>query len=268
MKDRVALVGVGIGNTTASLDIFRESFGVTFPLLPDDSLAAFDLLGRPGRAPYTIFARNDREGKRVVVSVHGGAYRSDDELLEEMKATLEYDLSVIKGEAGRQPALEPLESLMSRDEIEEVLARTADTLADKPRKPELLKLESGDEVYVIETRSSGARMKLFAKVESRRTICGDCHDSHFIYMFDAKGDIVDFLPISLTKMGNVDWEETEVAFMKYRLIGRSIAQGDGFDTKADALTGATITSILIFDSLRHGRSLYEELVSEGHIKKD
>jgi hypothetical protein len=80
------------------------------------------------------------------------------------------------------------------------------------------------------------------------------------------GKIVDFLPISLTKLGNVDWDSDEVAFMKERLIGKSILEGDGFDTKVDALTGATITSIIIFESLRDGRALHSSLVSEGHIK--
>ena len=264
--ERVAMLGVGVGNTTASLDIFRETFGVSFPLLPDDSLTAFDLLGRPGRAPYTIFARKADDARRMVVSVHGGAFRSSEELLEEIKVTLEYDLSVIKGEGGKRPAVEPLESIISRDEIEKLLTQAADTLAAKTRKTTLLKLDSGDEVYVMTTGYGGAAKKLFAKVESRRTICGDCHDSHFIYVFDAEGKIVDFLSISLTKKGNIEWDADEVAFMKDRLIGRSIAEGDGFDVKVDALTGATITSILIFDSLRAGRRLYENLVSEGQIK--
>jgi hypothetical protein len=265
LRGKVAFMGVGIGNTQVGVDGYREAYSVTFPLLPDDSLAAFKQLGSPGKAPFTIFARRTGDGHRIVVSVHGGPFRSPEDIVDEVKATLEYDLSVIQGGGAREPEA-PLESVISQKEITSLIASSADTLLGKPSKVELVKLGSGESVYEVTRKQGSEEMKLFASVVSRRTICGDCHDTHFIYTFGSDGRITDFIPISLTKIGNVQWDEEEVAFMKGRLIGRSIAEGTGLDTRVDALTGATITSILIFDSLRDGKELYNQLRAEGRIR--
>ncbi len=265
LRGRIALIGVGIGNTQVAVDGYKEAYSVSFPLLPDDSLAAFKRLGSPGKAPYTIFARKTSGGRRVVVSVHGGPFRAAEDIVDEVRATLQYDLSVIEGRGGKEEAA-PLESVISKEEIMRLIGSSADTLAGKSKKTELVELESGEPIYVVTGGRGSDMKKFFASVVSRRTICGDCHDTHFIYVFDSQGKITDFIPISLTKIGNVEWDEDEVAFMKERLIGRSVREGTGLDTRVDALTGATITSILIFDSLRDGKELYSRLEAEGQIK--
>ena len=264
--DRVAFIGIGIGNSVTSVRAFKETHSVSFPLVPDDSLLAFKRLGEPGRAPHTLFARKTDDGRRMVVSAHGGPFGSAEDLLDEIRVTLEYELSLIRGEPGRQETAQPLESVISAEEIAGLITQSVDTLSGKSRRIDLLRLKSNDLVYIIRAGYGRQKGKLFAKLESRRTICGDCHDTHFIYVFDETGKIVDFIPISLSKIANMDWDEDDVQFMKDRLIGRSIQGGEEFDLEVDAVTGATITSILIFDSLRDGKRLFQELVAEEHIR--
>ncbi|TET45535.1 hypothetical protein E3J62_07180 [candidate division TA06 bacterium] len=265
IRDRVAFIGIGIGNSITSVRAFKETHSVSFPLVPDDSLSAFKQLGEPGRAPYTLFARKTEDGRRLVVSTHGGPFRSAKDLLDEIRVTLEYELSLIRGEPRMQEVAQDIECVISAEEIRRLITQTVDTLSGKTRRIDLVKLKSKDSVYVIRAGYGRQRRKLFAKLESRRTICGDCHDTHFVYVFDEVGKIVDFIPISLSKIANMDWDEDDVEFMKDRLIGHSVLGGEGFDLEVDAVTGATITSILIFDSLRNGKRLYQELVAEGHL---
>lgn len=266
LGDRVAFIGIGIGNSITSVRAFKERHSVSFPLLPDDSLLAFKQLGEPGRAPHTLFARKTEDGKRMVVSTHGGPFHSAKDLLDEIRVTLEYELSLIRGEPRRHKIARPLESVISEKEARALISQAADTLSGKIRRIDLVKLKSKDSVYVIRAGFGGKMRKLFAKLESKRTICGDCHDTHFIYVFEESGRIIDFIPISLSKIGNMHWDEDDVQFMKDRLIGHSIQGGEELNPQVDAVTGATITSILIFDSLRNGKRLYQELVREGHIR--
>lgn len=266
IKDKVAFIGIAIGNTDVSTEKYRQAYSVSFPLLPDDSLAAYKKMGEPGKAPHTIFARRTEDGRKMVISVHGGPFYSAGDLVDEIRATLQYDLQILRGESIRRQPVIPLESAISGEEVSRLITESVDTLAGKTRRVEAVELRSGNSVYVVTAGYGNGRRKLFAKAESRKSICGDCHDSHFIYVFDGAGKIIDFIPIRLAKMGNLDWNSDDVEFAKDRLLGRSILGNIEFHAEIDAVTGATITSILIFDSMRAGRELYEELVAEGYIK--
>ncbi|MBW1801279.1 MAG: hypothetical protein JRJ85_11190, partial [Deltaproteobacteria bacterium] len=112
----------------------------------------------------------------------------------------------------------------------------------------------------------GAARRLFAEVIGHPVPCDVCHDAHFIYVFDTSGKILRFLPLQLTKYGNEPWDEEDVAKMKDRILGLSILQPMTFDPAVDAVSSATITSAVIFDSIFQGREIIEELKRKGMWK--
>ncbi len=65
LKDRLALVGVGMGNSPFEVKVFRERYQVKFPLLPDTDYVAHNALGKP-RTP-TFVLLGIRPGKRPLI---------------------------------------------------------------------------------------------------------------------------------------------------------------------------------------------------------
>jgi Na+-translocating ferredoxin:NAD+ oxidoreductase RnfG subunit len=78
--------------------------------------------------------------------------------------------------------------------------------------------------------------------------------------------VIDIVPIQLTKVGNLNWTEEDIKKMKTRTIGRSILSPFTFDSNVDSVSGATITAVLVFDSLGKAKEIYEKLKKEGYIK--
>ena len=70
---------------------------------------------------------------------------------------------------------------------------------------------------------------------------------------------MDFEPLHLTKYGNVEWNDAEVAFFTKRVVGKPLVGTWSFDPEVDAVTSATMTSAIIFDSLGLGKGLLEEI---------
>jgi hypothetical protein len=103
-------------------------------------------------------------------------------------------------------------------------------------------------------------------VASRSAICDVCHDVHFFYLFDATGRVLGLEPLQLTKYGNVEWNATDLKGFLGNLSGRSLRGSWSFDPKVDAVTSATMTSAIIFDSLDQGRQLLKELAGQGLLK--
>ncbi len=89
---------------------------------------------------------------------------------------------------------------------------------------------------------------------------------HFFYVFDGRGQIVGFHPLHLTKYGNVEWNEEEVAYFRSHVVGRRLAGVWDFDAGVDAVTSATMTSAIIFDDLSQGLQLLQELRAEGLLE--
>jgi len=77
---------------------------------------------------------------------------------------------------------------------------------------------------------------------------------------------MNFLPLQVTKLNNLSWNEKEIEQMRQRLIGRSILQPVDFDPQVDAISSATMTAAIIVDSVNKAKDLYEGLKSKGYIK--
>ena len=120
-------------------------------------------------------------------------------------------------------------------------------------------LDNGNAVYVITLEPRRDGVFLFARLESKSSLCDICHDSHFFYVLDQDGVILDFFFLQLTKLGNIPWTDEDVAKIKKQIAGKSIFSDFPFDPKADAVTTATMSSSLVYESLNAGKKVFGEL---------
>jgi hypothetical protein len=122
-----------------------------------------------------------------------------------------------------------------------------------------IKLPESGIVFRGARTDKGKREILYAKLISRKPTCDVCHGIHFIVTFDRKGTIKDFFPIHLTKYGNVNWSAADIELMQHKLVGRSLLQHKTFNPKVDAVSMATMSSALVFNSLNKLQSTVNEL---------
>jgi hypothetical protein len=117
---------------------------------------------------------------------------------------------------------------------------------------------SGD-IYVATAVESGVAINLYAQVVSRPPTCDVCHGVHFILVFDAEGLLSYFEPLYLTKYGNVKWSQYDTQHMQRKLIGLDVRQPFSYDPSVDSVTTATMTSVLIFNSVQRLRDVVREI---------
>lgn len=79
------------------------------------------------------------------------------------------------------------------------------------------------------------------------------------------GMILNFLPLEVTKEGNLPWNAQEVERMKNRLVGRSILHPVDFDPQMDSISLANMTSALIVEAIKKTRRDYQGLKRMGSI---
>jgi hypothetical protein len=129
-----------------------------------------------------------------------------------------------------------------------------------------IKLQSGRTVYSFTIQQVGIKKQILAAMISRPAPCDVCHDVHFIYAFENTGEILQLIPVLLTKYGNEDWDNEDVEKMRKRVIVKYIHQPFDFDPEIDAVSSATITSSVIFNSLEEELRLFTELKEKGYLQ--
>ncbi len=85
LAGRVAMLGIGAGNSAMEVDIFRKKFGVTFPLFPDPDFAAHKLAGGVGTPFYYVLRRGPGGGFTVALA-HLGTIGPPDAFLDRIAA--------------------------------------------------------------------------------------------------------------------------------------------------------------------------------------
>jgi hypothetical protein len=131
-------------------------------------------------------------------------------------------------------------------------------------------MDNRSEIYVISLAPLREGRFLFARLASDPSLCDICHDSHFLYVFDQDGVIVDFVPVQLTKLGNIPWSAQDVQKIKDQVCGKNIMDTFSFNPKYDAVTTATMTSSVVFESLNGAKKLFGDFKDykfrSGHWK--
>ncbi len=263
-RGRIKLLGIGVASRWDEIVHFTSGFQVPFPVLPDPEFAAWRAVGGTA-TPFSLYVRQRPRGEAgIVAATHLGLNTHYRELFAELKALAETKPGTIRQTAGQMAeSRQAIRQIFTPEELDSRVRRAFIAQADRIIDLAPVQLPSGRQVYRALVQTGAERRPLFAEVVSRTSICDICHDVHFIYLFTPQGEVVGFVPLQLTKYGNVDWNEDEIATMRRRLLGRSLASPRPFSAPVDAITSATITSAIIFDSLAQGPALLAELAAKG-----
>jgi len=264
LSTKVRFLGVGVGNNGRVVEQFREEFSVPFPLIPDPKFGVLKALGNPGGTPYTLILRRTSKGM-VVMDTHFGVYDSPEQFVQKIREVLTGDIEQILAVA--EPAAvaswveEELVPPASEEELLDLVQESTARAGYGTVGIHTVDLPSGDRVYVGESK----RGKVFSRVISRLPLCDVCHPVHFILTFNPKGVVLDFDAISVTKYWNEPWNEEEVTLMRKKLMGLSVLEEREFDPDVDAVSTATMSSTLIFDSIGRTGGVFEILKQEDKL---
>ena len=263
-RGRVKMLGVAVANSDEQIDDFVVIYDVAFPVVPDRRFALHRAV-RGGPTPFSIYLLRDAPGETgVVAGTHLGEDHDMDSLFDYLSYLLESQTAEFKDLAPAEaPVLAELHPPQSDEEVAKRIQAAFAVQGPDLRDFRRLDLPSGRRVYAASIGRNGQRGPLFAEVASRSAICDICHDVHFFYLFDQRGRVLAFEPLHLTKYGNVEWNEAEFSSFVSRVVGKPLVGTWNFDPKLDAVSTATMTSAIIFDSLDQGRQLLEELREQG-----
>jgi hypothetical protein len=91
LSDKLKLVGLAAGNSPFEVNVFKEKYAITFPLLPDKDFTAHKALGQVGTPFYYVLKR---EGTGfAIVDARLGRVSSPQAFLDEViaKTSLAHD---------------------------------------------------------------------------------------------------------------------------------------------------------------------------------
>jgi len=259
LRDKIKILGVAVANSAEQIADFVDIYAVSFPIAADRSFALHQAV-RGGPTPLSIYVLQDPAGGPGMVA---GSTLGEDDQMEQLLAYLVEltGMQLADFEGLAEPVVTPAPALpISRAELERRIRAALERYAG-----EVVALKSfpDADLYQADVVRQGRREKLYARAVSRSAICDICHDVHFFYIFNRQGEVVGFEPIHLTKYGNVEWSSVEVDGFVQRILGRSLLEPWNFDPQVDAVTSATMTSAIIFNSLEQDRQLLERLAPVG-----
>jgi len=263
-RDKIKMIGIAVGNLPYEVAAFRNAYQVRFPIVADKDFSIWRAV--QGEAtPYSVYVRQTEPGKPgIVAGTHLGLNTRYQALLKELVRLA--DTSPESMVARADQAAEKrhaIARLFSDDELEYRVRNAFVGAGGNILNFAKLSLSSGRQVYAAQLRSGDRQRQLFAEIVSRQSVCDICHDVHFIYVFDIQGQVFGFDSLQLTKYGNVNWNTGEISSMRSKLLGKSLLRRHQYNPQVDAISSATMTSAIIFDSLNQGRELLEELHEKG-----
>jgi thiol-disulfide isomerase/thioredoxin len=263
-RGRITMLGIAVGNLPAEVEAFRKNYQVEYPIIVDADFSIWrSVYGEA--TPFSVYVRQTQPGQPgVVAGTHLGLNTGYKPLLAELIKLADIPPAdmVAHAEATTQSGID-IKQLFSAAELEYRVRTAFINTGGGIREFSAIPLRSSRHVYTARMQAGDQQRTLFAELVSRPSVCDICHDVHFIYVFDIQGRIFGFESLQLTKYGNVNWNAKEIATMRSRLLGKSLLQKHKYNPQVDAISSATITSALIFDSLNQGSELLSELKEKG-----
>ena len=263
-RGQVKMLGLAIGNLPDEVKTFRQAFQVPFPIIADPRFEAYRAIGGSA-TPFSLYVRQTSPGQPGVVAyTHLGMNKDIEQVFQKLRSLVTTDVQSLQQQEGATALagstvapLYPEPELQTK--VREAMIATGGTISEFAP----VDVGGGRKVYTALLQQGDSTQRIFADVISRTSVCDICHDVHFIYVFDSDGKIIGFTPLHLTKLGNRTWDEKEVGWMRKRVVGRYLTAPKPFDPKVDAVTSATMTSAIIFDSIAQGEKLLQALHEQG-----
>ena len=262
LQSRVKILAISVGNNIEEVGEFRAELNIVFPILTDPDLEIRDRLANSMTTPYTIMLRRDKEGNFVLADSHRGAVKSYRSYFDEIKVVMQYDENMLKlkqaenltGNVVRKTKLKLSEEELTAKVRESLIEASGDENINVVAKniKQWIKPITYEKTYV----GDSGGVKYFAVVVNEKAICDVCHAIQFIYIFNEKGEVAGFEPVYLVKGMNKAWDAGDIKKIRERVLGMSILKLMSFDPEVDAVTSATITSIIIFKAIAQGKSIY------------
>ena len=81
IRDKIKLIGIGAGNSSFEVGIFKKKYHVPFPLIPDNDFSIYNALGKV-RTPYFIGVKINPEGTNQIIYSKLGALKGEDRFLK------------------------------------------------------------------------------------------------------------------------------------------------------------------------------------------
>jgi len=259
LRDKVRFVGIGIGNSPEQVRAFSGQYETPFPMLADPSFTMFEALGTAEGTPYLMLLRRGPDGHREARAQVGHIPKAD-----RVVAAIE---DALAGKPPEDPNPRDLAGVgwrtlkpgLSVDALTAKLVAAAAEAGLRDAKTTEIRLPDGETFYRL---ASGGKV-LWAKVAGRAKVCNVCHDIFFIVLFDDGGRVVNLAPILITKYQNEEFDDKDVAFLKSRVVGKMLSRDIVFDPSVDAVSKATMSSALVFDTLRRLGDSWAEMVKAG-----
>lgn len=264
LKSRVKFIGIGAGNSKREVDSFRAEKNIPFPLIPDQDFIGYEEIGDPGGTPYMLLVKKTDSGF-IVFSSHMGLNKDTDFFEKEIQEALSTDVSNLKKEK-KMVDLKTIKRKLALNMSEQEIVKHVKASVGKvvkndltPEKINTTKINKFDGLYVSDIELNNKKEIFYSKILSRKPVCDVCHGIHFIVTFDVEGVIRDIHSIHLTKYGNVVWTEEELNKVKRKLVGTKISENIQYNYEVDAVTTATMTTSLMYNSIKRLNPLVEQI---------
>ena len=265
LRKKVCFIGIGAGNNEREVAQFKERHETPFPLIADQRFSFYDAMGEPGGTPFMLILKK-RGTEAVVVGTHKGLTKNVSFFITSLSTAVEKDIAALTGRVTEQdlPSGDPRQlrlNLTPKQALEQVSQSMAAACANCGPLSDIKQItpSSGGMLYRATTDIEGKPLTLYSRLFSQQPVCDVCHGIHYIITFDADGIIRDFLPLHVTKYGNLDWNEYDIETMRRQLMGKRLKKEIVFDPVIDAVSSATMSSALIFKGVNELRSVYKEL---------
>ena len=92
LKDKIKLIGIGAGNSSFEVGVFKKKYNVPFPLIPDEDFSIHKCIGEV-RTPYFLGVKINDDGTHRVFFSKLGGFKGAEPFLDLM-----LQLSGLKGE--------------------------------------------------------------------------------------------------------------------------------------------------------------------------
>jgi len=265
LKKSVKIIGIAVGNNKDDVAFGQTKYD--FPIMPDDKYGFHQLIGQPP-TPFFIFARPYGNGRLLVLDSYLGRLEDTDKLFAMVNAAFTMSTSKSTVALNKKQDYKVQEELVIPITENELMKKVSQSLAVKGEQPDkIIKIDLKELGKIYAGVPVGSKRRIFARVVARKIPCVDCHDVFYIYSFDDTGKFIQFIPISISKLDNEKWDEKDVNKMQNNFKGKSLLKERHFNPKVDAISSATISSKLIYNSMGETELVIRKLIDMGYIKK-